>query len=94
MFIISEKINTVKLHHQRKIKISTALRFTLNGFSFLPTHKNYVCICICLETEEIENKPQKKLELINEFSKVTGYKINTEICWHFYTLIANYQKEK
>ena len=30
------------------------------------------------------------LELMREFSKVAGYKINL---WHFYTLIINYQKD-
>ena len=34
----------------------------------------------------------KLLELINEFSKVSGYKIINLL--HFYTLIMNYQKEK
>lgn len=31
---------------------------------------------------------------MNEFSKITGYKINIQKLVHFYTVIMSYQKEK
>ena len=34
------------------------------------------------------------LELINEYSQVAGYKINTQKFLHFYTLTMDKQKEK
>ena len=37
---------------------------------------------------------KKLLELINEFSKVAGHKIDIQKSVVFYTLIKNYQKEK
>ena len=37
---------------------------------------------------------KKMLELKNEFSKVSGYKINTYKSVSLYTPTANYQKEK
>ena len=37
---------------------------------------------------------KKLLELINEFSKVAGYKINIQKSVAFYTPIMNYEKEK
>ena len=37
---------------------------------------------------------RKFLELISEFSKVAGYKINTRNHLHFYTLTMKNQKEK
>ena len=37
---------------------------------------------------------RKLLELINEYSKVAGYKINTEKSLHSYTLTMRKQKEK
>ena len=44
---------------------------------------------------ENPNESIKKLwEKINEFSKVTRYKINTQKSVAFYILITNYQKEK
>ena len=43
----------------------------------------------------IENpKDTKLLELINEYSKVAGYKINTRYPVHSYTLTMRKQKEK
>ena len=44
---------------------------------------------------ENPNESIKKLwEKINEFSKVTRYKINTQKSVAFYILTTNYQKEK
>ena len=37
---------------------------------------------------------RKLLELINEFDKVTGYKINTQKSLHFYILTIKNLKEK
>ena len=37
---------------------------------------------------------QKLLELINEFSKVTGYKVNIQKSVAFFLLIMKYQKKK
>ena len=45
-------------------------------------------------TEEPEDFMRKLLELINKFSKVAGYKINTKNLLCFFTLIMNYQNEK
>ena len=37
---------------------------------------NNICVCVCVEGPEVSI--QKLLELINEFSKVAGYKINIQ----------------
>ena len=37
---------------------------------------------------------KKLIELVNEFSKVVGYKLNIQKSVAFYTLIMNHQKEK
>ena len=41
-----------------------------------------------------EDSTRKLLELINEYSKVEGYKINTQKSLAFYTLIMRKKKEK
>ena len=45
-----------------------------------------------LYIENLESPLKIFFELINEFSKVSGYKVSIEICC-FPTLIMNYQKE-
>ena len=48
-----------------------------------------------LYTENPKDSTRKLLELINEYSKVAGYKINTHRNpLHFYTLTMRKQKEK
>ena len=47
-----------------------------------------------LYTENPKDAARKLLELINEFGKVAGYKINAQILLHSYKLTINYQKEK
>ena len=47
-----------------------------------------------LYIENPEDSTRKLLELINEYSKVAGYKINTQKSLHCYTLIMRKQKEK
>ena len=42
--------------------------------------------------ENPEDSTQKLLELINKFSKITGYKINYRSQLHFFTLPMKYQK--
>ena len=44
--------------------------------------------------ENPKDSTRKLLELINEYSKVAGYKINTRNPLHSYTLIMKEQKEK
>ena len=47
-----------------------------------------------LQVENPKDITRKLLELINEYSKVAGYKINTEKSLYFYTLTMRKQKEK
>ena len=47
-----------------------------------------------LYIENPKDSIRKSLELISEFSKVAGYKINTEKSLHFYILTMKNQKEK
>ena len=47
-----------------------------------------------LYIEDPKDSTRKLLELINEYSKVEGYKINTQKSLAFYTLIMRKQKEK
>ena len=47
-----------------------------------------------LYVENLKASSKKLLEIINEFSKAPGYKINTQKLLCFYTLITKYQKEK
>ena len=49
---------------------------------------------LILHIEKPKDVTRKLLELINEFSKVAGYKINTQNLLHFYTLTTKDQKEK
>ena len=46
-----------------------------------------------LYTENPKDSIRKLLELISEFSKVAGYKINTQKSLHFYILTIKNQKE-
>ena len=47
-----------------------------------------------LYVENPKDSHSKLLELINEYSKVAGYKINTQKSLAFYTLTMRKQKEK
>ena len=47
-----------------------------------------------LYIENPKDSIRKLLELISEFSKVAGYKINTQKYLHFYILTMKNQKEK
>ena len=47
-----------------------------------------------LHIENPKDVTRKLLELINEFGKVEGYKLDTQKSVHFHTLTMNYQKEK
>ena len=47
-----------------------------------------------LYIENPKDSTRKLLELIDEYSKVAGYKINTQKSLHSYTLIMRKQKEK
>ena len=47
-----------------------------------------------LYTKNPKVPTKKPLQLINKFSKVTGYKANTKNMLFFYILIMNYQKAK
>ena len=47
-----------------------------------------------LYIENPKDSTKKLLELINEYSKVAGYKINTQKPLHSYTLTMRKQKEK
>ena len=47
-----------------------------------------------LYLENPKDLTKKLLELINEFSKVSGYKINTQNQLHFYILTMKDQKKK
>ena len=47
-----------------------------------------------LYIENPKNSTRKLLELINEYSQVTGYNINTQNPLHSYTLTMRTQKEK
>ena len=49
---------------------------------------------ILLCTENMKDSIEKFLELIHEFSKVSGYKINAQESVVFYTPIMKQQKEK
>ena len=49
---------------------------------------------IILYIENPKNATRKLLELINEFGKVAGYKINARNVWHSCTLTTKDQKEK
>ena len=47
-----------------------------------------------LYIENPKDTTRKLLELINKYSKVVGYKINTQNPLHSYTLTMRKQKEK
>ena len=47
-----------------------------------------------LHTENPKDATRKLLELINEFGKVAGYKINAQKFLAFYTLMMKNLKEK
>ena len=47
-----------------------------------------------LYIENPKDSTRKLLELINEYSKIAGYKVNTKIYLHSYTLTMRKQKEK
>ena len=47
-----------------------------------------------LYIENPKDTTRKLLDLISEFSKVTGYKINSQKSLAFYTLTMKNQKEK
>ena len=47
-----------------------------------------------LSIQNPEDSTKKLLELINEYSKVAVYKINTQKSLHSYTVIMRKQKEK
>ena len=47
-----------------------------------------------LYIENLKDSIRELLELISEFSKVAGYKINNRNHLHFYILTMNNQKEK
>ena len=47
-----------------------------------------------LYIENPKDSIRKLLELISEFSKVAGYKVNTQNHLHFYILTMKNQKEK
>ena len=47
-----------------------------------------------LHTEKPKDTTKKLLGLINEYSKVIGYKIIYRNLSHFYTLTVNYRKDK
>ena len=47
-----------------------------------------------LYVENPKDSTRKLLELINEYSKVAGFKINTQKCLHSYTLTVRKQKKK
>ena len=47
-----------------------------------------------LYIENTKDSTKKLLELINDFNKVAGYKINVQKLVAFYTPIMNYQKGK
>ena len=49
---------------------------------------------LILYIENPKDSTRKLLELINDYSKVAGYKINTRNPLHSYTLIMRKQKEK
>ena len=49
---------------------------------------------IILYIENPKDPTRKLLELINEYSKVAGYKTNTQNPLHSYTLILRKQEEK
>ena len=47
-----------------------------------------------IHIENPKDATRKLLKLINEYSQVTGYKINTQKSLHSYTLTMRNQKEK
>ena len=47
-----------------------------------------------LYIENTKDSTRKLVELINEYSKVSGYKINTQKSLHSYTLIMRKKKKK
>ena len=49
---------------------------------------------LILYTENSKDTTRKLLELVNEYSKLEGYKINTYNPLHSYTLTVRKQKEK
>ena len=53
-------------------------------------------IQLYVKKKTVKPLPKKKtsLELINEFNKLVGYKINVKIPFCFYTLTMNIQKGK
>ena len=56
----------------------------------LPLFADDMILCI----ENPKDTIKKLLELINEYRKVAGYKINTQKPLHSYTLTMRIQKEK
>ena len=55
-------------------------------------------LTVCRQHDPLHRKPKdstrKLLDLINEYSNVAGYKINTQKSLHSYTLTMRKQKEK
>ena len=47
-----------------------------------------------LYIENPKDSTRKLLDLINEYSKISGYKVNTETSLHSYTLTMRKQKQK
>ena len=56
--------------------------------------KTLFAVDMILYIENPKGSTRKLLELINDYSKVAGYKINTQKSLALYTLIMRKQKEK